>query len=111
MNITESEYHDYMSLIEQEIKGCYKHYSSLQDTLNNWNDIFHPTSKKSGLTITEIKNLQESFKERQYKYFIKWYEMNERLRKEGKSHFLPGRTRELNSYLIEIMSYKELIAK
>lgn len=109
MQITKSEYNEYMSLLESAIYDYRNRYKKLQATIDNWNDFFNPTSKNCGLTIEEMKDLQKSFKERQHKLFLQWYDMNKRLREQGLDHYAPEKERTLGSYLIELIRWTDLL--
>ena len=95
MIITESEYREYIVLVEGKIMEYAERYNKLQSTLNNWNDFFNPTSKASGLTQEEIKELQNSYKQQQHEYFLKWYRMNNNLRDKGLSYYTAQKIRDI----------------
>jgi hypothetical protein len=108
MKISENAYMNYMFLIESHIKDLKYKYNELQQTLNNWNDTFNPTSKISGLTVGEIKELQKDFIKEQQEYFKTWHELN---KPEGGTDsgyiefYGAGKMREIKSYLICKVAY------
>lgn len=109
--MNEEYYFQLMNYIAGDIAGCRDRYKSLQRTKDNWNDRFNPTSKTSGLTLEEMTELQKHLVERQHDLFIQWYQMNEALKREGKSHYLPQKIRDIGGGLLELSSWKDLILK
>lgn len=92
VEITISDYNLFLSLLEGEIRDLRMRYNDLQATINNINDPILKYEYKGSLTIEEIKDLQESFKNRQTKLFLKWRELCNNRTPEG--------IREINSYII-----------
>lgn len=87
MPITEQEYNLFMSLLEIEIKNLSELYRQTGDGY-----------------------LKQSFQNQQHKYFKKWYELNERLKKSSLNHYTSQKIQDIAGYLINIGNYKELIA-
>lgn len=109
LTITESEYNDYMNLLADKVKDYREKYNRLQNTIDNWNDYFNPTSKISGLTIEEMQDLQKSFKEYQHKYFLQWYKLNNELKSKGLAYYNPEYQRRLGDYLIGVVRWTDLL--
>jgi len=92
MNITEVEFNQYMHLLETEIKNNFKIHQQLSE-----------------IKTPDENGLKDHFKTQQHKYFLKWYELNERLRQSGKGYYLPQKVRDLSNCLIEVNNYKDLL--
>ncbi len=110
IEITESDYNNYMFLLEQAIKD-YSHkindlYISIDKAKNN-NSIYG--KYEGSLTIEEMQKLIESFTEYQHNYFIKWYNLNKTAQQKGLPYYLPAKIRDIGSYLKGIVRYTELL--
>jgi hypothetical protein len=112
MNITESEYNQYMYLLESAVKDyCYKIndlYVSL-DKLQNNNSIHG--KYEGSLTIEEIQELIESFTNTQHKYFKQWYKLNKELQQKGLAHYNSKKIRDIGGYIKGIVKYNDLLIK
>jgi hypothetical protein len=98
-----------MTYIAADIADCRDRHKSLQAAKDAWDDRFNPTSKTSGLTLEEMADLQQHLVTRQHKLFIQWYHMNEKLRREGKSHYLPQKVRDVGGALLHVTRYMDVI--
>lgn len=77
----------FLNLLEQEISNLQKHYNELGNSIARCQlpktDWFY---KEAGLMVEEMKDLQESFKERQHQLYTQWYLLNDRCRNSGESY-------------------------
>jgi len=94
MNITETEFNQYMHLLEIEINNLSKIHQQLMD-----------------FKELDDEKLKDHFKTQQHKYFLKWYELNERLKKEGRGYYLSQKIKDIAISLIEISNYKDLLTE
>jgi hypothetical protein len=110
IEITESDYNQYMFLLEEQIKDyCYKInelYVSLDKLINN-NSIYG--KYEGSLTIEEIQKLIKSFTEYQHNYFIKWYNLNKTLQQKELPYYLPAKIRDIGSYIKGVVRYNDLL--
>lgn len=110
IQITESDYSQYMFLLEEQIKDyCYKInelYISIDKAKNN-NSLYG--KYEGSLTVEDMEGLIKSFTEYQHKYFIKWYNLNKTAQQKGLPYYLPAKIRDIGSYLKGIVRYTELL--
>lgn len=109
MQITEAEYGQLMNYIATDIRDIKQRYNSIQATKDAWDDPFNPTSKTSGLTLEEMTQLQADMVARQHELFRAWHRMNQRLREEGYSYYLPDKLRELGSCILHVTRYGDVL--
>ena len=87
MNLTISEGMEFMNLLINNIEDLKQKYDSLSESITRCQlpktDLFY---KESGLTIEEMKDLQNSFKEQQHNKFILWYNLTQKLRANNEPH-------------------------
>ncbi len=110
IQITESDYNNYMFLLEEQIKHhCYKInelYVSIDKAKNN-NSLYG--KYEGSLTVEDMERLIKSFTEYQHQYFIKWYNLNKNAQQQGKTYYLPAKIRDIGNYLKGIVRYTELL--
>ena len=81
MNLTMTEGMEFMYLLEKDIEDLKQKYDNLSESiarcrLPKTNFLY----KESNLTVSEMKELRNSFKERQHKQFILWYTLTQKLK-------------------------------
>jgi len=108
--ITDSDYNQYMFLLEQAIKDYSQKINELYisiDKAKDNNSIYG--NYQGSLTIQEMQELIKSFTTTQHDYFIKWYELNKTLQQKGLPYYLPAKIRDIGSYLKGIVRYTDLL--
>jgi len=110
IEITKTDYNNYMFLLEQAIKDyCNKInelYVSIEKAKNN-NSIYG--KYEGSLTVEEMQELITSFTATQHEYFKKWYNLNKTAQQKGLSYYLPAKIRDIGSYLKGIVRYTDLL--
>ena len=108
--ITDSDYNQYMFLLEQAIKDCSQKINELYISIDKAKDNNSIYGKYEGsLTIEEMQGLIQSFTATQHGYFIKWYNLNKTLRSKGLPYYLPAKIRSIGEWLKGIVRYTDLL--
>jgi hypothetical protein len=108
--ITRDEFYQYMYLLEAEIFDIKIKYNDLQATVNDWNDKFDPASKKSGLSLESIKDLQKSMVIRQHELFRQWYKMNNTTTDRGYiKHFTAQKEQDIGKLILHKTRWMDVI--
>jgi hypothetical protein len=77
MNITESEYLQYLGLLETVMSDCRQKYSDMNISIERSQlSERDPFYRASGLSFEQMTELKEHFKERQHEYFNQWKKLN-----------------------------------
>ena len=110
IQIIESDYNQYMYLLEQAIKDYSQKINNLYTSIEQIKDHNSITGRYQGsLTIEEMQELIKSFTNTQHEYFIKWYELNKTLQQKGMPYYLPAKIRDVGEWLKGIVRYTDLL--
>lgn len=110
IEITQTEYNEYMFLLEQQIRDYSQKINNLYVSIDKAIDNNSIYGKYQGsLTIENMQELIQSFTATQHKYFIKWYNLNKTLQQKELPYYLPQKIRDIGSYLKGVVRYTELL--